>query len=359
MDNLEKKLSNFIFISSERGHSVPEISVLMSVYNSEQYIKDSIDSILEQTFPDFELIIINDGSTDKTREIIEGYKDGRIRIFNFKENKGVGAALKFGLTQVNGRYIAKADSDDINHPERLFKQKIFLDNHPDIALVKTLLEYFPHNEVVANSQRFNYIKTIMEKQKNEIVTPEDIQEKLYWYCCIPHTTIMGRTDAICAIGYEEMRIWEDYKLFYEMNKNGFKMATISEVLVRMRVSESSVTATTENQEFVNVMYDIKQEEINNLFTNQSKVYIWGSGSMGQNLSNVLRKHDLDFVGFVDSDEKKWGQAIEGKTVFPPNILERNGMNNKILVASQPGKIAIVDCLKKMGYKHLQDYVVLF
>jgi len=338
---------------------LPEVSVLMSVYNGEEYIRESIDSILKQTYSDFELIIVNDGSTDQTREIIEGYQDKRIKLFNFQENKGVGAALKFGLTQVNGKYIAKADSDDINHPERLYKQKIYLDNHSDIALVKTLLEYFPHNETVANSQRFRYIKNIMEKQKNDIITPEDIKEKLFWYCCVSHATIMGRTDVIRAIGYDEIRICEDYKLFYQMNKNGFKMATVPEVLVKVRVSESSVTATTESQEFVSVMYGIKQEEINNLFKKQSKVYIWGSGSMGQNLSNVLRKHDLDFVGFVDSDEKKWGQAIEGKTVFPPNILERNGMNNKILVASQPGKIAIVDCLKKMGYKHLQDYVVLF
>lgn len=338
---------------------MPEISVLISVYNGEEYIKDSIDSILEQTFPDFELIIVNDASTDRTKEIIESYQDRRIRLFNFETNKGVGSALKFGLTQVKGRYIAKADSDDINHPERLYKQKLFLDNHPDIALVKTLLEYFPHNEVVAKSQRFNYIKTVMERQKNDITSSEEIEEKLYWYCCVPHTTIMGRTEAICSIGYEEIRICEDYKLFYQMNKNGFKMATIPEVLVRMRVSEGSVTATTESQEFVRVMYDIKQEEINNLFTSQTKVYIWGSGSMGQNLSKVLNKHNLKFVGFIDSDEKKWGQAIGGKMIFPPNILEKDGMNNKILVASQPGKFTIVDCLKKMGYKHLKDYVVLY
>ena len=339
--------------------TLPETSVLMSVFNGEVYIRESIDSILKQTYSDFELIIVNDGSTDQTREIIEGYQDKRIKLFNFQENKGVGAALKFGLTQVNGKYIAKADSDDINHPERLYKQKIYLDNHSDIALVKTLLEYFPHNEAVANSQRFNYIKNILEKQKNDIVTPEDIEEKLYWYCCIPHTTIMARTEVIKAIGYEEMRICEDYKLFYQMNKKGFKMATIPEVLVRIRVSEISVTAGAENQEFVSIMHDIKKEEINSLFTNQSKVYIWGSGSMGQNLFKVLNKYNLEIVGFVDSDKKKWGQTIEGRTIFPPNVLESNGTNNKILLASQPGKFAIVDCLKKMGYKHLQDYVVLF
>lgn len=338
---------------------MPEISVLMSVYNGEEYIQESIDSILNQTYSGFELIVINDASTDQTRDIIESYQDERIRLFNFEKNKGVGAALKFGLSKVKGRYIAKADADDINHPERLFKQKSFLDNNPDIALVKAFIEYFPHNKVVANSQRFNYNKTIIEKEKNGIVSSTEIRGKLYWFCCVPHTTIMARTEAICSIGYEEMRICEDYKLFYQMNKRGFKMATIPEVLVKMRVSEGSVTATVESQEFVRVMYGIKQEETNPLFTNQSIVYIWGAGSMGQNLSNVLSEHNLEFAGFIDSDMGKWGQVVRGKKVFSPDIIENTSMDNKIIVASQPGKFAIVDYLEKLGYKHLQDYVVFY
>src|SRR5690554_6582659 len=105
------------------------------------------------------------------------------------------------------------------------------------------------------------------------------------------------------------------------------------------------------------MYGIKQEEISKLFANQSMVYIWGSGSMGTSLSNVLNEHSLKFAGFIDSDEKRWGQELGERTIFPPNILEMTDIGNKIIVASQPGKFAIVDYLEKMGYKHLRDYAV--
>ncbi|HPT77110.1 MAG TPA: glycosyltransferase family 2 protein [Defluviitaleaceae bacterium] len=79
-----------------------EISALMSVYNGEKYVATTIDTILNQTFQDFELIIVNDGSNDKTQEILESYKDPRIKLYNFSENKGVGAALQFGLKKTQG-----------------------------------------------------------------------------------------------------------------------------------------------------------------------------------------------------------------------------------------------------------------
>ena len=121
---------------------MPEISVLMSVYNGEKYIQEAINSILNQTYQNFELIIVNDGSVDKTREIIEAYKEPRIVLFNLEENRGVGSALQFGLQKTQGKYIAKADADDIFHPTRLEKQKKFLDDNPDIALVEALLSTF-------------------------------------------------------------------------------------------------------------------------------------------------------------------------------------------------------------------------
>lgn len=337
---------------------MPEISVLMSVYNGAEYIADSIESILNQTYSDFEFIIVNDGSTDNTLEIIKSYQDKRIRLFNFTENRGIGSALKFGLTKVQGKYLAKADSDDIHLPERLAKQKAFLDTHSDISLVKALIEYFPHNEVVRASHRYNYYKSIIENEKNSIISPEQINEKLYWYCCIPHTTVMARTDVIKKIGYEEMRICEDYYLFYQMNKQGYKMVAIDEVLVKMRISTSSVMASTESINFGRVMYSIKKEEISNLFKNQSNVYIWGTGSLGHNVADILYEKGHEFSGFIDSDKKKHGTKIGEKTVYAPAILDCKG-RNKIIVASQPGKNEIVKNLKEWGYRHLEDFLVYY
>lgn len=337
---------------------MPVISVLMSVYNGERFIAESIDNILNQTFKDFELIIINDGSTDNTENIIKGFKDQRIKLYNLKENLGVGVALQFGLSKVQGKYFAKADADDLNHPDRLLKQKTFLDTHPDISLVKSLIEYFPHNKLIEKSHNYLYKKTVLEKEKNLVISSKDIKEKLYWSCCVPHVTIMAHSNIIKEVGYNNLRIWEDYDLLYQLNKMGCKMATIEAILVKVRISDTSTTAITDNKDFVQVMYGIKKEEINNLFNNKSDVYIWGSGSQGRNISAVLTEHNLDFVGFIDSNENKQGLKIGDKTVFPPCILKSKSQN-KIIVASQPGKFEIVDFLKNKGYQHLKDFVVYF
>ena len=201
---------------------MPTISVLMPVYNGEKYVKETIDSVLNQTYTDFEFIIVNDGSTDKTREIIEGYTDQRIKLYNLDKNRGVGFASNFAVNKAQGKYIARVDSDDIYHPDRLLLQKKFLDDNPDIALVKTFVEYFG-DEDVKETERYNTIKTISERDKNNCVTPEDISRELFWCCCIPHTTIMVRTEVMKKFGYEDLRCCEDYNLFYKMNIEGYKM----------------------------------------------------------------------------------------------------------------------------------------
>jgi glycosyltransferase involved in cell wall biosynthesis len=117
-----------------RKINCPELSVLMSVYNGEKYLQDAVDSILKQTFNDFEFIIINDGSTDRTREIIEGYNDDRIVLIN-QENTGLTKSLNKGLSLARGEYIARMDADDLSKPERLEKQLMFLRDNPEVVLL--------------------------------------------------------------------------------------------------------------------------------------------------------------------------------------------------------------------------------
>lgn len=335
-----------------------EISILMSVYNGEEFIRDSVSSILNQTFKDFELIIVDDGSTDGTVGIIESFHDKRIRLFRLPENKGVGAALKFGLVRAEGKYIAKADADDINRLDRLDKQKTFLDRNPDIELVKSLIKYFPNDEAARKSPKYQ-AKKINEKEKNLVVTSEDIHEKLYWYCCIPHTTIMCRSESIKAVGYDELRICEDYKLFFQMNKRGYKMATIPEVLVHTRVIGTSITASTEARELLRQVFEIKKEEVLRLFAKNEPVYIWGAGGMGRNLLQFIRNEGYQVAGLLDRDPGKQGSEIDGVPVFSPEFFSVKKDGCKLLVASQPGRFEIVEHLKKIGYKHLEDFVVFY
>ena len=125
----------------------PLVSVVMSGYNGEKYIKETIDSILNQTYTNFEFIIWDDGSTDGSRAIIESFKDDRIRYF-YHENTGLGMALRLACKQAKGKYIARMDADDISLPERFEREVRYLESHPECVLVSSAVEYIDDNGVV-------------------------------------------------------------------------------------------------------------------------------------------------------------------------------------------------------------------
>ena len=116
----------------------PLVSVVMPVYNAERFVAESIESILRQTFTDFEFIIVDDGSTDRTPEIVRSFTDERIRYERFEENCGFIDALEYGIKKANGKWIARMDADDISFPQRLEKQIHFLNDHPECVFVGTI-----------------------------------------------------------------------------------------------------------------------------------------------------------------------------------------------------------------------------
>ncbi len=115
----------------------PKVTVLLPVYNGARFLRQAIDSVLSQTWKDFELLVVNDGSTDGTAAILESYSDPRIRILSNVQNIGLTLSLNKGLQSARGEYIARIDADDIALPIRLEKQVSYLDQHPEVGLVAT------------------------------------------------------------------------------------------------------------------------------------------------------------------------------------------------------------------------------
>ena len=115
----------------------PKISVVLSTYNRERTLRYALNSLLKQTYSNFELIVINDGSVDNTQEILEEYaaKDQRIKIIKHEQNMGIVYGLNEGLEQARGEYIARMDDDDLSYPERFKKQLAYMEEHPDVAVV--------------------------------------------------------------------------------------------------------------------------------------------------------------------------------------------------------------------------------
>jgi len=209
--------------------SIPLITVLMPAYNAEKYISEAISSVLGQTFTDFELLIINDGSTDSTQQIINSFNDPRIRLIN-QTNQGIAAALNIGLLNAKANLVARFDADDICHPLRLQKQYDFLISNPGYVLVGSDAEYVDMNgEFVFQFDYAGY-------------TDEEIRDLPYNVCPFSHPTVLYKKDIIIAAGMYDVNAhnFEDHLLWRKVIQLG-KVYNIKENLVKYRFNPESVT----------------------------------------------------------------------------------------------------------------------
>ena len=198
-----------------------KISVVMSAYNAEKYLQEAIDSILNQTFTDFEFIIVNDGSTDTSLKIIESYKDERIVIFNQK-NTGLPKALNIGIDKSKSNYIARMDADDISLPNRLESQYNFMIRNPDCVIVGS-------NAIVIDMNG-EYVFTTTNK-----ITDNEIKKNLPNLSFL-HSSVMFKKNSFYAAGKycESMLKGQDTVLFNRMANCG-KFYNIKEPLIKYRV----------------------------------------------------------------------------------------------------------------------------
>ncbi len=337
---------------------MPEISALTSTYNGSEFVAETIESILNQSFADFEFIIIDDRSTDNTVEIIKSFNDNRIKLFVLNKNVGVGAALSYGLTKVTGTYLAKVDSDDLYAVDCFQKQKDFLDNNPDVDLVKSLIEYFTDDDDLRGSERYEHMKKVVEEENNGVVTPEQIKEQLDIWCCVAHNTIMARSEVVKSVGYDHLRKGEDYKLVYEISKRGHRMDTVREKLLKCRLRNDSITGSMQDQvELVNGVYDMKMVDMAGFLNNDKKLFVWGTGNQSRHASERLLKDGYTIEGFIERIPEKIGKEFLGIKIHGHEeaLIFKN---IKILLCAQPARTEAIRLFKERGYKYKEDYFVI-
>ncbi|MEI7597375.1 MAG: glycosyltransferase [Bacteroidota bacterium] len=226
------------------GRNSPEISVVMPVYNGAKFLREAIDSILSQTFADFEFIIIDDGSTDETISIVNSYTDSRIRLFLNERNMGIIDSLNKGLIQATGNFIARMDADDISMHNRFEKQYQYLNEHPEIALIG------------CQAEKIN----IQGETVGIFSSPTDLLD--YYYTILigggiaVHPTIMIRCDVLTQIGgfVKEWLHVEDYDFWQRLYSNGYKCVNLSDILLKYRVHENQVS-TSKNELQLNKRYE--------------------------------------------------------------------------------------------------------
>ena len=207
---------------------MPEITVLMSVYNGQQYLRQCIESILSQTNGDFEFLIIDDGSTDNTPSILASYQDARMKIIR-QENCGLTKSLNRGLSLAQGNFVARIDADDIAMPDRFERQLSFLQSNPNVAVVGSNAILIDENGNRIGIARFPC-------HHNDIIKHLELSQSLF-----PHSSAFFRREAVLSVGgYNERFIKaQDYDLYLRLCQK-YQLACLEEPLISLRLSLSSL-----------------------------------------------------------------------------------------------------------------------
>ena len=221
----------------------PAVTVLMTVYNGEDYLSEAIDSILDQSFTDFEFLIIDDASTDRSKEIILSYKDARIKYVYNDINIGQTASLNYGLQLSNGKYIARMDQDDLSHKERLRIQYIYMEENPNISVVGSWAKLINENG--------DKIGTTIHP--TELL---EIKESIALGCPISHSSTFFRKILIINIGGypRDKVVTMDWGLWIMCIKNGYNLTNIPNSLISLRKHQNNVTLSKQMRIKIGIKY---------------------------------------------------------------------------------------------------------
>ncbi|WP_333625669.1 glycosyltransferase [Sphingobacterium siyangense] len=237
-----------------------EVTILMAAFNASKFIADSIKSALNQTFQNFELLIINDGSTDNTETIIQSFHDPRIRVIKNETNRGLIESRNIALLEAQGKFIAILDSDDIAIPDRLEKQLNAFQNNPDLAVVgsRALIIDQNGNET---GERLDVFTDI-----------DKIKITLFFENTIVHSSTMIKTKIFREVnGYQGDILIEDYDLFYRISQK-YAIENLEDYLVKYRIHGTNISIRKRDQ-LDQALYNLKIRQVNQFALNVECKYI--------------------------------------------------------------------------------------
>lgn len=224
----------------------PLVSIILPCYNAEQYLKCCLNSIFNQTYHNFELIIVDDGSTDTTRQIIDAIEDPRVIRIKNNSNLGVTACLNNCISMAKGKYIARMDADDLMHQDRLKLQVSFLEENPDYGLVGSGYNVIDVNGMPAN-------------RAEPMHTNNELKLTLLFFNPFAHPTIMTRTEIFKAMLYDPIyRHCEDYELWFRISEH-YKIINLHETLLNYRIHNENTSIKNNNQMKENVVSLLSRE----------------------------------------------------------------------------------------------------
>lgn len=397
----------------------PAVSVLLPCRDAAPWLPECIESLTAQTLEDFEVLAVDDGSSDGTRGILEAWarRDPRVRVLETGEAgsgtaptatggsapavtggsapaadagsapaataasrtppaRGIVPALRLATAAARAPVLARMDADDVAHPERLEAQRDLLEARPGLAACGTRVRYFPREALGSGYRRY-------ERWLDSLRSPDDIERDLLVECPIAHPTLMIRASALERIGGYRDRGWpEDYDLLLRLHRAGMRAAVLPRVLLEWRLTEGRLSARDPTY----APDAFRRCKVHSLRRGLLPVgrppVVWGAGSVGKALAREMLRQGLEPAAFVELDPRKIGQRIHGAPVLDPEGLEAAlaarpvdgevavppssaglaeppGVPYVLIAVGSPGaRDEIREALDGMGLRELADYRAL-
>lgn len=333
----------------------PTVSVVMPVYNGATTLATAVDSILAQTFTDFELILVDDGSTDFTLEIIKGYvaQDERVRGFTIPHS-GVATAANAGLSKVRARLIARMDADDYSMPERLAQQVAFMYGHKEIGILGTCVEFGGNRETAAGYARY-------VDWTNTLLTSDEISLRRFQEAPLAHPSTMYRTELVERFGgYKTGNLPEDYELWLRWMSLGVKASKLPEKLLIWndppnRLSRTGEQCSTEN--FYKMKTPYLADWLHSNVSPEKNIYILGAGKTSRQRALLLEKSGVVIAGWIDVDPKKIGNIVHGRKVTGRETLEKESSFAVAYLAGHDANDQLEEFMSTNGYTLGKDYIL--
>jgi len=286
----------------------PVISVLLPVFNGEATLARCLDSMLAQSYQNFELVTVDDGSSDGSLAIAKAYsrRDPRMRVLH-RPHQGIVSALNAGLASCQGRFVARMDADDVAMPDRLGLQLEYMADHPSCDLVGALAEPFSETGSLGEGV------TRYHHWMNALVTPEAIRANLFVESPIPHPTFMARRELYERLGGYQDPPWpEDYDFLLRAAEAGAAFGKVPRVLV-CRMDRPDRLTRTDARYKRDAMFEAKAHYFARgpWLENKRGVVIGGSGTSGRRMANLLREEGVDVRCFLDNRVGPPGRKVLG------------------------------------------------
>lgn len=330
------------------------LSVLLPVRNGEGVIRSALDSLSRQTFSDFEVIVVDDGSTDGSWEVLQAIAkaDPRLRVFT-RDPMGIVPALEFARAQARGLYLARMDADDGAFPERFQRQMEVMTSDRRIVLCGTGIVYFPRETVQDGALRY-------ESWINGLTTHDALVRDLFVECPIPHPTFLLRADVVELVGgYREMGWPEDYDLVLRLWEAGGRFGKVPEILLRWREGEERLSRTHSTYS-EDAFRRCKVHFLLRTHLRKGRgVVVWGAGPVGKSFARELVAQGGTLLAFVDLDPRKVGQEIQGvRVLLADEALRLPGAFSVAAVGKAGGREEIREALRKAGRVESEDFVAV-